>query len=48
MKIFKLMKLYIMLINILVIVEDGKNIKINKGEKNVLWIYFNKLYVSYR
>ena len=33
MKIFKLMKLYIMLINILVIVEDGKNIKINKGEK---------------
>jgi len=27
MKIFKLMKLYIMLINILVIVEDGKKYK---------------------
>ena len=27
MKIFKLMKLYIMLINILVVVEDGKKYK---------------------
>lgn len=45
MKTFKLMKLYIMLINILVVVENGKKYK---GEKNVLWIYFNKLYVSYR
>ena len=33
MKIFKLMKLYIMLINILVIVEDGKKYKDKKKRK---------------
>ena len=33
MKIFKLMKLYIMLINILVVVEDGKKYKGKKRKK---------------